>query len=203
MDFLKKDQKIKVIPENIEEISGGTIIEVASDYFSVSLNNPHNDLEIDSNIEFIITDKDFLIRFEAKIIQIKDNVVCFSLPQEFKYMQRREYTRVDINIPVNLTEINNPDTSADTLTTNLSGGGLQVISRENFDIGTLLKAKFNILNKKDVRVVMEILRMDKNLQNNEEYLLSGEFADISNTNRTAIIQLCFKRQLELRCKIQK
>jgi c-di-GMP-binding flagellar brake protein YcgR len=198
MDFLKNSQKLRVIPDEIKGISNGIIQEVCPEYFMVCLDDANN-LSIQDNIEIIISADNCLIRFDTKVIKIEGKTVYFSIPKEFRYIQRREYTRVDINIPIKLREFNELE-YINSFSENISGGGMQIISTKYFDIGNLLEAKFNVFEAKDINTVLKVLRIDSQSENKEECHLSGEFEDISNADRTAIIQLCFKRHLELKCK---
>ncbi|OGI21470.1 MAG: hypothetical protein A2287_02395 [Candidatus Melainabacteria bacterium RIFOXYA12_FULL_32_12] len=198
MDFLKNNQELKIIPSEIKGISNGIIREIYPQYFTVQLDNVNDDLlRIGDHIEIIVPMKDYMIRFEVQVNLIDGNLVHFSLPKQFRRIQRREYTRVNVNIPVKLREVNNSN-NINSIIENLSGGGMKLVSSEDFDIDSLLEANFSILSRKDINTVLKVLRTDK--YNSKEYNLAAEFKEISNVDRTAIIQLCFKRQLELKCK---
>lgn len=200
MDFIKNNQKLKIIPDEVKGINSGVVKEVNPLYFTVHLDNPNTDLpSIGENIEVIIPLDNCLVRFDTKIAEVNANIVKFSAPEKCRYVQRREYTRVNVNIPVNLKE-NSDSESINSITQNLSGGGMQILSSKNFDTGNLLEANFSILNRSNITTLLEILRTNDYDNNSKEYSLSGEFKQISNIDRTAIIQLCFKRQLETKCK---
>lgn len=198
MDFLKNNQELKVIPSEIKGISNGIVKEITPSAFTVQLNNIDKDLlKIGDSVEIIVPVNNCLVRFEAKINSIDTNFVAFSLPNKFRRIQRREYTRVSVNIPVKLRELNT-STGVDSVANDLSGGGMRLISDRDFDINNLLEANFRILARKDIKTVLRILRINKS--NDKEYTLAGEFKEISNIDKTAIIQLCFKRQLEIKSK---
>ena len=200
MDFLKDNQKLRVIPKEIRGISNGTIKEVCPQYFVVELENDKSGfLKVRDIIEIIIPVDSYLVKFEAEIIELKANSVHFLIPKQFKFVQRREYTRVDINLPVKLKELDNEQEPLTSTAKNISGGGMLVMSSKNFDFGALLEARFSIFPKKDIKTLFEILRVNQS-ETDEGYCLAGEFKEISNADRTAIIQLCFKRQLETKCK---
>lgn len=196
MDFLNKDQKLKIIPGNIKGVSNGVVKNYSSDHFEVQLDNPSECLNINESIEIIIPVDNTLIKFETKITRIDGDTVYFSLPEKTKFIQRREYIRIDVEIPVELKDVTS-DKNINSVAKNLSGGGMQVVSSDSFDIGSLLEAQFTIFDKKNIKAVMEILRTGKD---NENYSIAGQFKNISSSDRAAIIQLCFKRQLESRCK---
>ena len=198
MDFLKNNQELKVIPTEIKGISSGVVKEITPPGFIVQLNNVDKDLlKIGDSVEVIVPINNCLIRFESKINSVETNFVTFSLPNKFRRVQRREYTRVNVNIPVKLRELN-ASTGVDSIMQDLSGGGMRLISDKGFGINSLLEADFKILARKDIKTMLKILRINK--FNDKEYTLAGEFKEISNVDKTAIIQLCFKRQLEIKSK---
>jgi len=199
IDILKKDRHLKIIPCSVNEISNATITDLKENCFIVLLDKIVS-LKQNEVIEVIIPDQSNLIKFESTVIQIIENLLYLTIPEKVRYVQRREYPRVNISIPVTLNEISNPDSTLDSVTKNLSGGGMQVISDKTFFVGSLLKAKFSIFDKNSVETIMEVLRIDKNDQPGKGYYLSGRFKDLSNVQRTALIQMCFKRQLELKFK---
>ncbi|MDD3013020.1 MAG: PilZ domain-containing protein [Candidatus Gastranaerophilales bacterium] len=199
IDFLKKNRNLKIIPGNINKISNGTIIDSKDASFVVLLDKAVS-LEQNEVIEVIIPDQSNLIKFESTVIQKEEKILYLTIPKNVRYVQRREFPRVNISIPVTLNEISNPDDTLNSITKNLSGGGMQVIADKTFFVGSLLKAKFIIFDKSSIESVLEVLRVDKKDHSCKEYYLSGRFKDLSNTQRTALIQMCFKRQLELKYK---
>lgn len=199
VDFLKKNKSFKVVPGNIKEISNGTITDLEKDHF-IALLDKSVRLKPDDVVEIIVPDQNNLVKFDSTVIKIDKRVIHLTIPEEVRHIQRREFSRVNISIPVRLNEINNPESTLDSVTKNLSGGGMQLIIDKTFNVGSLLKAKFVILDKNSIETILEVLRVDSDDQSNKEYYLSGKFKDLSNTQRTALIQVCFKRQLELKFK---
>jgi|GEM_PF-2982650 len=199
VDFLKINEKIKIIPNNVKDITDGIITDLKKDSYSVLLNKTVS-LNNNEAVEIIIPDNNNLIKAESSVLQINDNILCLTNPENIRHIQRREFPRVDIKIPVTLKEINKSDDVIDSVTKNLSGGGMQLVTDRNFKVGSLLDAKFIILDKKSIETVLEVLRIDNDDKKKKEYYLSGKFKNLSNTQRTALIQICFKRQLELKYK---
>lgn len=198
MDFLKINQNIKIVPDELKGIFSGTITYADSEYFEALLSHLNADLTGDA--EVIISTDSSVVIFKTSVIQAKDNLVRFTIPGKFKHTQRREYLRVDINIPVELKTSGKEDNAIKSSTENISGGGMQLTSPQKFDVGALLFAKFNVLDKKSINTIVEVLRIDKTEHNNKKYFLAGKFTEISSNDRAALIQMCFKKQLEKRCK---
>jgi c-di-GMP-binding flagellar brake protein YcgR len=199
MNFLKKDIKVKIIPANIKAITSGSIIEIMEGSFVVAISKSAV-FETHDLLELIISSQNDIIKFESKVIEAKEDCLYLSNPENIHYSQRREYPRVSISIPVVLKDINNPENSSESVTKNISGGGMQVVADKNFAVGSLLKAKLRILDKESMETMLEILRIDDKDKCSKEYFISGRFKNLSNTQKTALIQVCFKRQLELKFK---
>lgn len=214
MNFLKENLILTVIPDNVDGISKGVIKKINSDNFIICLDRPNlNKIKIPPSLEVTIQTEDCLIRFITDFIKIRENELCLAMPKNHKIIQQREYARARINIPVDLKEIMNPNnadnTSSQIFTANiydLSSGGMKFILNNYFNEGTLFEAKFNVLENKKIVTLIEILKVDYFIndevssQNDKNYIFSAKFKEIDKFNRFAIIQACFKRQLELRCK---
>lgn len=197
MNHLKENQKIKIIPDNIEEFSMGIIVSVSKDCFVAEVNNPSL-IKTGIESEILISAANHMVLFNSKVNKIEHNHVFFALPSKYTVVQKREYPRINTKMPVFLKEKDNSK-EIEAETVNIGGGGMQVASQVKSDLKCILNARFTIPNKKEINTSFEILRMDKE---SEKIFFSGKFNNISNFDKTAIIQFCFKRQLELKCKKQ-
>lgn len=195
MDFIKKNQKISIIPDRIDKISTGIIISSGPDGFVAEVSNT-SAISQGLEQEIVVSSENYTVTFTSKINKLDNNNVFFSIPSEFTFVQRREYPRININIPVFLTKTAEPEIKTETV--NIGGGGIQVTSPINFDVKTILKARFNLSEKKEINTDFEVLRCEAGAK--KEFTLSGKFNNISNFDKTTIIQFCFKRQLESACK---
>lgn len=196
MDFLKDNQKLRIVPDEIKEISEGIIREIHPEYFVVQLESTKGEpLKLEGIIEIIIPTEKCLIRFETKVIELSNNIVRFSTPDKVRHVQRREYSRVNIKLPVELRRLDDSYDIIYSVSQNLGAGGMHILTDETFDFGTLLQAKFTIFSKKEISAIFEVLRTSEDKQESF-YHIAGQFKKISNSDRTAIIHLCFKKQLE-------
>jgi len=195
MNLIKENQKIKIIPDRTDKISVGVIISADSDCFTAKVNNPSS-LVQDSEPEILISGEDYMVMFTSKVNKIERNNVFFTVPSKFTFIQKREYPRINIKLPVSFKETSEIQ-EIQAVTVNIGGGGMQVLSSYAFNTNSVLNAEFNLSNKKEINTSLEILRVKTE---NEKFLLSGKFNKISNFDKTSIIQFCFKQQLELKCK---
>ena len=198
MDFLSLNQEIKFIPDDIREISVGKLDEICSNSFKASFKNKHL-LKQGSSVEALVPAVGVLYRFNTKILNIEENYAVFSIPNDFKIIQRRQYIRVKINLPIYIKNNYSFDDSIEAQTVNLSGGGIQFKSSCNFPESCLLDSKLVISANNKINSVIEVLRTETSAEDKDNYYFSCSFKEISVNDSTAIIQLCFKRQLELQC----
>lgn len=200
MEFIRENTDIKIIPSSIRGISSGKIASVKEDFFVVKISNFNSQyFQKDAGCEVIIADAASLITFNAVIKSVGTESIEFLKPSKYRTIQRREYARIDLNIPVKIRDITSSDPDEEeSISKNISGGGLQILTSQDFYKGAKLEAKFKIFDDKSVDTILEVLRV--NNESSGQYSISGRFIKISNRDRTEIIQLCFKKQLERSCK---
>jgi c-di-GMP-binding flagellar brake protein YcgR len=185
---LKENQKIKIIPEKISQISTGAIVSLETDYFVAKIDNPLF-VKTGNSPEILITEEDYMLLFTSKVNKIENDSVYFDIPKKYCYIQKREYARTDVDLPV---MINNCSTAK---IVNIGGGGMQISTDTNYKLNSLINMEFNLSPKKKIKAEFKVLRV---AEENNKFLLSGEFLELSNIDKTAIIQFCFKHQLELK-----
>lgn len=190
MNPIKENQKIKIIPDKIEKFSMGVITSACKDFFVAEVNNVSL-VVAGLNSEILISAEDYMVMFTSKVSKIERNNVFFDVPSKFNIVQKREYPRIDTNLPVLLKKVDENNETEATIV-NIGGGGMQISSPVKFDSNRLLNACFSLPNKKEINVLFEVLRCDVN----NKFLISGKFKTISNFDKTAIVQFCFKRKLE-------
>ena len=219
MNPIKENQKIKIIPGNIENFSMGLITSVQQDYFVAEINNPAM-LAPGLDLEILISAEDYMILFISKINKIENNNIFFAYPPKFKYIQKREYPRIKTNIPVLLKKADE-NNEEKAVIINIGGGGMKFISpvdwlsaktsiscsqslpsvldKQSANINCVLNARFTLPNKKEINTLFDVLRVEKE---NKKFTFSGKFKTISNFDKTIIIQFCFKREIESKYKKQ-
>lgn len=201
MDILKINQYVKIVPDNVSKISSGVIAEINSDCFSVK-HDIDNKYSAGMKADILVTNGDYLIKFTATLDKAKNNLLYFLIPKEYKIIQRREYPRISTSIPVTCREAGNSDNNFSSVITNLSGGGMQIISPKMINQGILLEAGFKISNKRKIYATIEVLRSAKSGNEQEKFFLAGIFKKIPNIDRISIIQFCFKRRIEVKCRTE-
>lgn len=198
MNFLETGLSLKIVPESIKNIKSGTILNVDENLFTVELKGTLDSLLIYSEVEVLVNINSGVLKFNTTIQKIENNILSLIIPEKYSTVQRREYPRIKINIPVTIEQ--NEGTNKETSTDDISGGGMKIFSDKEIERGIEFVAKLKITNGKNIKTIFKVLRTTKESQDNKDFILSGKFADISHSDRTTIIQLCFRKQLEQKFK---
>jgi c-di-GMP-binding flagellar brake protein YcgR len=179
-------------------------------------------------LEVLVLDTKCVYSFNASVIgsQKKPASLWLSLPETYRRIQRREYVRVNMKLPVVVTLNGGSEIHEDCLEKNVlagkaiqdgyfsttsidvSGGGIKLFGPVQFlpeattSLMLRLPMKEVISHAKVIRSELNTKISDKDFDASEfakfNYITAFCFDEIPDTDRATIIQLCFKRQLELR-----
>ena len=183
-----KGKEFGIISRSIDNASKCTVVDVTEDFFSVKLQSD-GIYEVDETAElFGMTSKGQLY-FETIVKEVKNDIVSLWFPLNYKYLQRREYSRVQINKTVDLIR-GNKKFSADII--DLSAGGLKLKTTNQLELLKEYNFSIEIENKKikckfaPIRIeVMEGI-----------FISSGRFKELNNYDRISLVQFCFMKQIE-------
>jgi len=133
-----------------------------------------------------------------------------SLPVELKKVQLRSFVRTSAMIPVQFKLIlplanNDPEISADKPTFNvqtkdISGGGLQLVTRQPFEIGAKGQLVIDIPEGGIIMAIGEVVRVEQPQQENPVFWVGIKFLEVQERDRSKLIKYIFKKQLEQRQK---
>ena len=187
--MLKLNQKIKIVPENIKDSTSGTITAINEEQIKVKLNSIKA-LE-SQNVEIYINEVNCLLCFKTQVTGQDNDTIMFPYPQHIQNIQRREYRRIEINLPIECQN-NNENFQAESI--NISGGGIKLKTLKNIKSTKNISIKLPLGN--GIKTDLEVLNTESL---NDFFTASGWFKNINNTDRIYLIQYCFKKELELRC----
>ncbi|TCL40136.1 c-di-GMP-binding flagellar brake protein YcgR [Anaerospora hongkongensis] len=132
-------------------------------------------------------------------------VVC--LPQELKKVQLRSFVRTSAMIPVQFKLLAQDEAGAavDTPTFNvqtkdISGGGLQIVARQTFEIGAKGQLIIDIPGSDSFLAIGEVVRVEQPQAENPIFWVGIKFIEIQERDRSKLIKYIFKKQLEQRQK---
>lgn len=197
MNFLETGLSLKIVPENIKNIKSGTILKIDENLFTVKFSGNADNISPNTEVEVFVNINNGVLKFNTIIQKVENDIFFLEIPEKYSTVQRREYPRIKMNIPVIIEQ--DEERQEETNTDEISGGGMKIFSNKKLDYGSELIAKLKIANGKHIKTAFRILRTSKE-DNSNEFILSGKFTDISHSDRTTIIQLCFRKQVEQKFK---
>lgn len=115
-------------------------------------------------------------------------------------IQRREYVRIDTTIDVAVHSTDHLFSPFVTVTTDISGGGMAIITAKNIplEMGTKVDVWFPLIRRKNdyhyIYVQSEIVSIREG--NSKNNVVSLKFTSIDNQDRQEIIWYCFEKQRE-------
>lgn len=184
-----KDKEFFIISRSIDNASKCKIIEASEDCFKVKLETPQK-YEISETVELFSTTKNGQLYFETIVKDVQDDVISIWLPITHKYLQRREFTRIQSNDKISLQQ-GNDEYAAKII--DISAGGLKVETINQLELLTDYQTKIQI-DKKVINCIFEPIRIEA-LQNH--FISSGRFKEMQNTDRILLVQYCFRKQIEI------
>lgn len=139
--------------------------------------------------------------FKAKVTdRIKDAISYLKIKQsnETKTIQRRDYFRIDVNIPVEIYTLDNEFISSG-YAKDLSGGGLKFISNKKLELNEELCCKINIEGKEST-VKGKVIRSIMYEKDSTQFQMGIKFLELDEKIRNFIVSYIFKQQRILRQK---
>lgn len=119
-------------------------------------------------------------------------------------VQRRSFYRIETYLPVTLqidpgSLPEQPKLAAVNLQSkDISGGGIRVITKALFDVGTGVLLEFSLPGKMPIRTRGRVVRSEASAPESTIHWVSIEFMDIDEHDRKKIVSFVFKKQLEQR-----
>ena len=185
---ITENKEFCILSRSIDNAEQCKVIEVCEDCFKVQLKNPRK-YETDESVElFSMTTKGQLY-FESIVKEVQNDIVSVWFPITYKYLQRREYSRVYLNKTITLQDGNNVITAQ---VVDISAGGLKIITKEQLELLKEYKISIEIENK-NLETSFEPIRTESS---SNGFISSGRYKNISNYDRIALVQYCFRKQIE-------
>ena len=91
-----ENKEFNILSRSIDNATKCKVVRVSEEEFEVELETTGK-YEVDESVElFAMTSKGQLY-FETIVKEAKDNLVSMWFPINYRYLQRREYSRINVN----------------------------------------------------------------------------------------------------------
>lgn len=160
------------------------ISEVFDDYFEVTLSTLENYDEEETVELFAMTSKGQLY-FETVVKQVNQDKLLIWFPISFKYLQRREYSRVSLDSKFIINDI-----KAQII--DISAGGMKIKTNAQL----MLLEKYPVIldiENNHISCMYQPIRIEIC---GDDFVSSGRFVDLNNYDRITLVQYCFGKQIE-------
>ncbi len=188
-DQIYENKEFSILSRSIDNASKCIVTGVFEDCFKVKLETK-NKYEKDESVELFTMTPNGQLYFETIVKEVENDIIFIWYPISYKYLQRREFSRVRLEQDIILKPAENKDIAAKII--DISAGGLKVITTEQLQLLTDYEININIENKQ-VCISFEPIRIESE---NSGFISSGRFKNISNFDRISLVQYCFRKQIE-------
>jgi len=138
-------------------------------------------------------------RFVTTVVGVEFSPVAvfyIKIPENVERIQQREYVRVEVKLPCSYKRTGETST-ADSVTVDISGGGLRFSAASDFEPGTRLELSVD-LKAFRLKVAAEVIRTIKG--DNKKFDVCVKFFEPDEKMIDKLISWIFSYQLELRKK---
>lgn len=181
-------KEFNIISRRIDNASKCSVIEICEDCFQVKLQKDC-EYEPDESVELFAMTPNGQLYFETMVKEVQNNILSIWFPITYKYLQRREFSRITTNKEI-ILEKSNKNITAKLI--DISAGGLKIMTQTQLMLKEEYQTKFKIDNK-IIESIFEPIRVEavKNY-----FIASGRFKNITNYDRITLVQYCFRKQIE-------
>lgn len=184
-----ENKEFNIISRSIENASKCTVVEICEDCFKVKLNKRNAKYETDESVELFTMTQNGQLYFETIVKTVEDDVVSVWFPITYKYLQRREFSRITSDEEIILNKDNK---KIPAKIVDISAGGLKLSTSEQLELQSEYTIELKIENK-IIKSTFEPIRIEavKNI-----FISSGRFKNLANFDRISLVQYCFRKQIE-------
>ncbi len=191
-NYIVKNKEFKIIPKDVQGATRCSVVDVLDGAFEIELKttetyNPNETVEL-----FSITPQG-LLYFETHISEVNQNRVKLLYPISHKFLQRREYSRVDFTKNIFLKE-KDSDKNIRASILDISAGGMKISAFEELSLSKDYQVNVEIDRSMQIDCLFQPIRIEAD--NHNGYTVSGRFKLLKNIDRISLVQFCFKKQME-------
>lgn len=190
--YIVKNKEFKIIPKEIKGATICCVTDTKEDFFEVQLKTDEM-YNKDETVELFSITPQGLLYFETHVTDVIDNNVKMLYPLAHKFLQRREYTRIDFPKNVLLKE-KDKDTNIKVTILDISAGGMKISSHDELSLSKDYKVNVEVDRSIKIDCLFQPIRIEAD--NINGYTVSGRFKILKNIDRISLVQFCFKKQME-------
>ena len=204
--LLKKNQKICLVSQDIKGALStkvnrfvGGIVEVTVEKEDIGY------YKVGDVIEMFTVVDDGMLYFKPTVKEIDEqaNVVKAEFDKKtYSLLQRREYTRVDFEKEFKLQD-SETGSEYPCTTLDISAGGMKLVTDAHLVVDKDYLIEFSLENEIPISCFFRPIRVDEIKDQSTttvRNIVCGRFVLLKNIDKIAIVQFCFRKQMETKIK---
>ena len=196
-NIIKNGKDFRIIPEKFESSTICDIVQSTDNDIVFSLPIATDDELLDyimgENVEIFGSNNEGLVYFTTKITNKDGHSLTVKMPESYKNIQRREYSRVDFHGILIFTDY--PDSVLEA--EDISAGGLKFISKIPLEEDIEYNISIVLSNNLTINCKIQPIRVQEvEYKGNRAYSISGKFKNIESIDRIALVQYSFRTMTE-------
>lgn len=195
--FLKKNQKIYLVPQNIKGALSVMIKKLLASSLEAEV-RPEDFEYYQKNdcVEVFTIAEDGMLYFKADVAEVdsETNTVKLKFDKEkYELLQRREYTRIDFEKEFTLSD-GEKDYVCSCI--DICAGGMKFITTAPLTTAADYQIEFTLENTIPIKCFFKPIRVVPEKGKKHQNIVSGRFIALKNIDKIAIVQFCFKKSME-------
>ena len=189
-NIIVKDKEYIILSSVVTNATRCKVTEIKDDGFIVETRTDEK-YKKGETVDLFTTAGSGVIHFSSKINSVNGRIFGIKNPKNHIVIQRREYTRVEIDKNILLIDENR---NIRVTIKDISAGGMSVVTKEKLERNKNYRADINLDKNVFVSCSFKPIRID--LKEDNTYNISGRFSLIKNLDRVALVQFCLRKEQE-------
>lgn len=195
--LLKNKQLIYIVSQDIKGSFNSTIEKLSES--NVTVMAAEADLKYYKKgdvIEAFAVVEDGMLYFKPVVlcVDVENNFLELEYNKEkYELLQRREYTRVDFDKEFTITVC---EKSSVCKCIDICAGGMKFVTTEALNTAEEYKIEFTLENTVPITCYFKPIRVMAEKGKAQKNIVSGKFVALKNIDKIAIVQFCFKKNVE-------
>lgn len=196
-NIIKNGKDFRIIPEKFESSTVCNIADTNDNSINFNLpiatDNELADYKKGDEVEIFGSNNEGLIYFVTSITEKDGKNITVKMPETYKNIQRREYSRVDFKGELSFEDYKDAVLQTD----DISAGGLKFISSISLEEHLEYNISISLSNNLTIRCTIQPIRIQQIDYNGKTaYSISGKFKTIESIDRIALVQYSFRSLTE-------
>ena len=191
-ELVKIDQSVTIVPRDFNYTNKGMVTEVSPKGFRMKMKYPTTGISAKVYCEFYSQTPNGILYFSSFASEIKDNEMFIENPIKHRFLQRRQFTRIQFLTETKMTDKIGNEYNISTV--DLSAGGLKFRTDTSINLDQEYKVEIKLGEEQVVYCWLQPIRMEK--QDTGKFLLSGRFVNQIKVDKMSLIQYCMNKNME-------